>query len=412
MTNAMALLIKNALLDGTLTDCLIEGGIFTAVSPCADAPADARVLDAEGAFIVPPFYNCHTHAPMNLFRGMADDLELFDWLQNHIWPAEAELTPSDIRRGAAMAAREMARSGTVFFNDMYWHEEQVLDIAVESGLRACIGPCLIDGPDGKLRRSCLAELALVRRRIACLPPAARRRIRFAYAPHAVYTVSEDSLCKVAEMAAGDQDSLIHVHASETEREVRDCKAKYGISPIALLDRCGLLGNRTILAHCVHLSEDDMELIASRGATISHQPCSNFKLCSGIFNYDGAVRRHKCRLAVGTDGSASNNNLSMFDEMKLAALSAKIGSGDPTCGKAPEIFAAATAAGALAFGFGSGRIAVGEPGDALLLDAASPMMAPCHSLASNAVYSADTSCVRATICDGRVLYDSTQRQEKQ
>lgn len=399
----MSLLIRNALLNGTLTDCLIEGGIFTAVSPSLDAPPDAEVLDAGGAFIAPPFYNCHTHASMNLFRGMADDLELFDWLQNHIWPAEARLTAADIRRGAVDAVREMARSGTVFFNDMYWHEEQVLDVAVESGMRACIGPCLIDGKDGKLTPECLENLRLVKRRISCLPAAARRRIRLAYAPHAVYTVSENSLRMVAEMAAEDQEAFIHVHASETAKEVADCRAKYGISPIALLDRCGLLGERTILAHCVHLSDDDMEIIAARGATISHQPASNFKLCSGVFDYDGVVRRHHCKLAIGTDGAASNNSLSMFGEMRLAALGAKIGSGDPTCGKAEEIFAAATSAGARAFGFGKGRIAVGEPGDAILLDANAPCMRPCHNLASNAVYSADATCVRATICDGRVLF---------
>lgn len=402
----MALLIRNALLDGTGVDCLVEGGIFTAVGPSIDAPKDAEILDASGAFIVPPFYNCHTHAPMNLFRGMSDDLELFDWLQNHIWPAEAKLTASDIARGARQAIREMVRSGTVFFNDMYWHEEEVLAAAAEAGVRACIGPCLIDGPDGKLDKRHMETLRRVRRKMSSLPASVRRRLRFAYAPHAVYTVSESSLMEIAELAKDDQDAFIHVHASETAREVAECRKKYGITPIALLDRCGLLGPRTILAHCVHLDGADMELIAARGSTISSQPCSNFKLCSGIFDYAATVQRSHCKFTLGTDGAASNNSLSMFDDMKFAALGAKVASGDPTCARAEDIFAAATSAGARAFGFGNGKIAVGEPGDAILIDAAAPQMTPCFNLASNIVYSADPSCVLATVCDGRILFSAS------
>lgn len=399
----MALLVKNAVLDGEGTDCLIENGVFTAIAPGLEAPVGGEVLDAGGAWIVPPFYNCHTHAPMNLFRGMADDLPLFDWLQNHIWPAEAKLTPADIRRGAEEAVAEMVRTGTVFFNDMYWHSEEILDAAVAAGMRACIGPCIIDGPDGRLKPECMDEVALVKERIAALPERTRRRIRFAYAPHAVYTVSEKSLCAVGEMAAADGESFVHVHVSETAKEVADCKEKYGMSPVALLDRCGLLGRRTVLAHCVHLSQDDMELIAERGATISHQPCSNYKLASGMFDYANAVEKHGCRFTIGTDGSASNNSLSMFGEMKLAALNAKVKSGDPTSGKAEDILKAATAVGAEAFGFDGGRIAVGALGDALLVDPAVPQMKPMRNLASNLVYAADTLCVRAVVCDGKTLW---------
>lgn len=398
----MKTFVKNVFLDGNITDLEISNGIIAKIAPGLSTVSADSVFDADNAIAIPAFYNCHTHAPMNLFRGFADDLALFDWLENHIWPAEAKLTAQDIRRGSEMAIAEMIRTGTVFFNDMYWHEEEVLDAAVAAGIRACIGPCIIDGPDGHPRQTSLDELALVKSRIEALTDEDKSRIRLAYAPHSVYTVSEDSLCMIAAMAKDDPQAFIHVHASETADEVTNCIAKYGISPIALLDRCGLLDSRTILAHCVHLSPADCELIAARGATISHQPCSNLKLCSGLFNYAVANGYH-CKIAIGTDGAASNNSLSMFDEMKTAALVAKCASGDPRCGSAAQIFASATSIGSAAFGFNAGRIVTGAFADFILLDPRSPQMQPCANLASNVVYAADSSCIKAVFCNGKPLF---------
>ena len=397
----MNLLIKNATLDGARADCLIEDGRYTAIAPNLEPPEGTPVLDAGGDYLVPPFYNAHTHCPMNLFRGLADDIPLKPWLEEHIWPAEKRLTAADIRRGAMLSIDEMVASGTVFLNDMYWHEEEVLEAVAERGLRAVIGPCLIDEAPGTLATWALDMLESARRALAALPAEAARRILFAYAPHAIYTVSEKSLKWVAARAR-EEDAFIHVHAAETKGEFDDCMAAHGMTPVAWLDACGILGPKTVLAHCVWLTDDDCARIAERGCTITHQPCSNYKLCSGRFDYPAAVERHRCRLAIGTDGCASNNNLSMFDEMKLAALNAKAVSGDPTSGKAVDIFRAATRGGAEAFGLDGGRIAVGALGDALLIRKDAPQMTPCTNLVSNLVYSADCSCVAHVVCDGRVL----------
>ncbi len=395
------LLIKNANLFGTIVDCLIENGIYTVIAPNLTAPPGIPVYDAEENYIVPPFYNGHTHSPMNLLRGYADDLELFTWLSEHIWPKEATLTSDDIRQGALLSTQEMVHTGTVFFNDMYWQSEEGLYAAYKSGMRAIIGLFIIEEAPGKINPKCLASIERTKEAYAALPEEARSRIRLSYAPHAIYTVSGETLTKIAEQAKAE-DAFIHIHASETKAEFDNCLRDHGCTPIAWLDKCGILSPKTILAHCVHLTDDDMALIASSKSIISHQPVSNYKLCSGQFDYKNAVEKHHCPFVIGTDGCASNNSLSFFDEMKLAALNAKIASGDPTAGKAEDIFYAATEGAAKAFGINGGKIEVGKVGDALILDRNAPQLTPCHNLISNIVYSADTSVVKATICQGRIL----------
>lgn len=397
----MNLAIKNANLNGQVVDCLIQDGIYTAIAPSLEIPTGFNILDAKGNYIVPPFFNCHTHSPMNLLRGIADDLPLFTWLSEHIWPLEAKLTPSDIRNGAKLSTSEMIRSGTVFYNDMYWSSEEAIPAADESGMRAVIGIFIIEEAPGVINPKCLASQERTLEAYSALSDEAKSRIKLSYAPHAIYSVSERTLSAIAEKAK-NEECFIHIHASETKDEFDNCVKEHGVTPIAWIDRCGLLTPKTILAHCVHLTEDDMALIAERGSVITHQPCSNYKLCSGQFNYHRAVEHHKCRFVIGTDGCASNNNLSMFDEMKLAALNAKITSGNPTSGRAEDIFYAATRGGAEAFGINSGEIKVGMLGDALLIDKDAIQMNPCHNLISNLVYSADTSVVSSVICNGRIL----------
>ena len=270
---------------------------------------------------------------MTLFRSYADDMELFTWLSEHIWPNEAKLREEDVLAGARLAAVEMIRSGTVFFNDMYWFGRAGLQMAEESGLRAMISKFVIEDRPGHVRDDCVRQNGdLASAYAAC---GAKDRVRLTIGPHAVYTVSESSLRAVAEEARASGE-WIHVHASETRKEVEDCVAAHGLSPIAWLDRCGLLGPQTLLAHCVHLSPEDIALIRERGAVAEHNPCSNYKLCSGAFAFRDVYEKGKCRMSIGTDGCSSNNNLSMFDEMKLAALSAKLQSGDPACAPATAI----------------------------------------------------------------------------
>lgn len=387
------LLIKNTILNGNRTDVLIRDGIFTEIAPNLTAE-DAPTINAAEKILAPAFYNAHTHSAMSIMRGLADDLKLEVWLNEHIWPFEAKLTDEDIRRGIRLAIEEMVRSGEVFFNDMYWMPDIALQVADEIGIRAVIGPCFIKNGLTKFTRE--KELDEAYGRVHN-----KHLFQLAYAPHAVYSTDEALLREIATRAAAD-GRFIHVHASETQFEVSDCIKAHGMTPIAWLDHCGLISDKTLLAHCVHLTDDDIRIIHEKRAVAVHNPCSNYKLCSGQFDFKRVYEENGCRVAIGTDGCASNNNLSFFDEMKLAALNAKIQSGDPECGKATDIWRIATQGGAEAFGLNAGAIEIGKLGDCILLDQSMPQMRPCHNLAANIVYSADTSCVDTVICDGKIL----------
>ena len=336
-----SLLIRNATLDGATVDALILDGIFSEIAQSIKPPPGVEVLDAEGKILAPAFYNAHTHSAMSIMRGLADDLRLEVWLNEHIWPFEAKLTEDDVRRGVRLAAEEMIRSGTVFFNDMYWMPDIALQVADEMGLRAVIGPCLISNPLAAFTRA--EELEEAYRHVRH-----KHLLALAHAPHAVYSTDERLLRETAEKARAD-GRFIHVHASETRAEVDGCLKDHGMTPVAWLDHCGLVTERTILAHGVHLTDDDIRIIRDRRAVVVHNPCSNYKLCSGQFDFRRVYEQGGCRVALGTDGCASNNNLSFFDEMKLAAFNAKIQSGDPECGRAADIWRIATRGGAEAFG---------------------------------------------------------------
>ncbi len=395
------LLIQRVRLDGAETDILIEGNRIARIAP-EIAPGTARVIDGSGKAAIPPFYNTHTHAAMTLLRGYADDMELFTWLNDYIWPAEGRLAGEDIYAGTRLALLEMIRSGTVFFNDMYWYQPDAIRAVEEMGMRAAIGLLYISGSDGAVlerNRKCNEELL-------AWNGGGSGRIQVAHAPHAVYTVSEEVLRRVAEDAKAD-GHVIHIHASETAREVEECVAAHGMTPIAYLDSLGILGPRTVLAHAVHLSDGDIEIIRERGAYISLCPCSNFKLASGQFRYRRAVEMGCCRFTIGTDGCASNNNLSMLEEMKFAALSAKNESGSPTAGRDGDIFRAATRTGAEAFEIDAGVIAAGKLADIVLVDLDNPLLVPDFNLTANLVYSADSSCIDTVICDGRILMENRE-----
>lgn len=390
------LLLRQVLLADATVDVLIEGNRFSRIEPQITTAAD-EVIEAAGHAIVPPFYNSHCHAAMTLLRGFADDIPLFPWLENHVWPAERQLAPDDVAAGARLAMIEMIRSGTVFFNDMYWESATVARVADEMGLRAAIGRFLIEESPGQVHPICQRHSDA----LEAVAPTLSRRIQLAYAPHAIYTVSGITLKRIA-AAARASGELIHIHAAETTTEVEQCQREHGMTPIAWLDACGLLTPRTILGHAIHLTAADITLIRERGATISHMPVSNAKLGSGSFDFQRVATCGGCAVTIGTDGTASNNSLSMFDELKAAALLAKSVTGDPAAAPAAAIWHAATRRAALAFGIDAGEIAVGRLADALLIDLSHPAMVPCYHLISNLVYAADPSVVTTVICDGRIL----------
>ncbi len=392
----MSILIKHVTLNGALSDIFIEGNSFKTIAPHIACSADC-ILDGTGKAIIPAFYNAHNHAAMTSMRGYADDIDLFPWLKNHIWPFESCITEEDVYHCTRLAILEMIRGGTVFFNDMYWFSAATIRAVEEMGMRAAVGRLFIESTPGVI----LEQNRVENERLAAMKPSLSSRVVLTYAPHAIYTVSGKTLSTVAEEAKAGND-FIHIHASETEREVANCHKEHGMSPIAWLNACGMLGPRTILAHCVHLSADDIALIRENECIIAHNPASNYKLASGRFRFHDVVHEAGCYITIGTDGVASNNNLSMMEAMKFAALSAKEQSKHATVAPANMIFDCATRKGAEAFRIHAGVIEEGFLADAILVDLYRPCMVPNHHLISNMVYAADTSCVDTVICDGRIL----------
>ncbi|MBR0083980.1 MAG: amidohydrolase [Bacteroidales bacterium] len=384
-----SLLIKKVLLDGEKKTLLCRDGRFVSLDAAPGAEA-ARVIDAEGLAILPAFYNTHTHAAMTLMRGYGDDRPLHEWLEQWVWPYEDSLGAKDIRRGSEIAIREMISTGTVFFNDMYFFIDETIDLVKASGMRAAIGVTLMDNHPKALRDE---KSALVR------AWKDSERLLLTVAPHSVYTASKDTLQEAAKLAR-ENGRKIHIHISETAKEVKECLAKTGMTPVRYLDSLGLLGPDVIAAHCVHVDKEEWDILAERGVTVSHCPCSNMKLGSGRFPYELAIASG-ARITLGTDGCSSNNNLDMREEMKTAALLAKV-TGDAALLSAPQVLKWATRNGAEAFGYDAGEIARGRLADAILVDLGNPKMNPCHNLISNWVYAADSSCIKYVICNGKVL----------
>ena len=386
------LLIKNVLLKDRKTDILVADGRFKSLCAPEGTRAD-ETLDAEGTAILPPFYNTHTHAAMSLLRGYADDMPLQKWLQDYIWPYENKMTAQDIREGSRLAVREMIRTGTVFFSDMYFEIDQTIAVVQEFGIRAAIGVTFVDSHSKSQQAD---KLDMLRNWV----DPSGGLITLTVAPHAIYTVSPDLLVKCADTARS-LGLKLHIHLSETRQEVEDCLRAHGTTPVRYLDSLGFLGPDVIAAHVVHVDEEEAAILASRGVTIAHCPCSNMKLASGIFPYK-MLHEAGCRITLGTDGDSSNNNLDMREEVKFAALLAKVSSGDPEVLPAAEALEMATRSGAEAFGLDAGVIREGALADALLVRLDDPRMQPCHNLISNWVYAAGSSCIDSVICNGNIV----------
>jgi len=386
-----SILIRNVLHDGEKKNILIEHSRFAEIGSPDDQKAE-KVFDAEGMAILPSLYNTHNHAAMTLLRGYADDMPLKKWLEEYIWPYEDTLTPEDIRRGSDIAVAEMIDSGTTFFNDMYFDIEETIRSVDASGMRAAIGITVMEMHSKAVEEK---KLDFVKN----WQDTTGGRIQLVMAPHAIYTVGTEKLKRTAAFAR-KQGIRLHIHLSETLEEVQNCLKQHGKTPVEYLDSIGFLGNDVVAAHCVHVNEKEWKILAKRGVTVSHCPCSNMKLASGRFPYELAIESG-CRITLGTDGASSNNNLDLREEMKFAALLAKV-QGDPSLLPAEEVFKWATRNGAEAFGIDAGEIAVGKIADAILIDMSDTRMSPCHHLISNFVYSADSSCIKAVLCNGQFV----------
>jgi len=399
-TTGSTLIAGVTTIDGSAADIAIdETGTIVAIGKDAKGAIDADIIiDGSDRLAVPGLVNTHTHAAMSLLRGYADDMVLQDWLSEKIWPLEAHLSGDDVYAGTRLACLEMIRSGTVAFNDMYFFMDRAAAAVDEMGMKATLAYGFIDlGMEEKREAEIRATEALVRHIASLNNP----RIQAAVGPHSVYTVSPEGLTWCADFAK-EQNIGIHVHLSETEKEVTDCLAQYGKRPAYLLDDCGCLTPRTVAAHCCWLDESECRLLGQRGVHASHNPASNMKLAVNRAMPCHWLKQYGAGLTLGTDGCSSNNNLDLFEEMKFAALLQKFAWNSTTLLPAGEVLAMATAGGARALGTGPGTLTVGTPADIVLIDTRAVCNTPLFHADSNLVYACNGGAVMTVLCQGRIL----------
>ena len=400
----MKTLIKNvhALLpDGTtpLTNIMIEGDRIKAMGEVPDGFLPDKTIDGKDHFAIPGLVNAHTHASMNLLRSYADDMELMDWLTTKIWPVEEKMGSEDIYWGAMLAAAEMIRSGTTSFADLYGPcEERVAEATIESGLRGILSRGLIGvAPDSDKK---LDEAAALYRDFH---GAGEGRVTVMFAPHALYTCPPDFLKKVSK-AADEYNAEIHIHMSETQGEVENCLKEYGKRPFAHVESTGLFEHGTMAAHCVHVDDEDIDIIKKHHIRVVHNPGSNMKLASGVAPVPRLLKEGIC-VALGTDGASSNNNLDMLEEVQLSALLHKVSACDPLAVPALEAVKMGTEYGAQAVGLKDvGRLEAGALADIVLFDLNNVMWCPRHNLVSLLAYSARSSSVDTVLVAGKVLME--------
>ena len=380
----------------------LKGDEIAAVGPAAALQqnyAAAKVLDYPQGLIIPGLINAHTHAAMSLFRGLADDLPLKEWLTDHIFPAERRLNGDFVYWGTKLAVAEMLLSGTTTFCDMYLWAEQVARAAAETGIRAVVGEVLYDFPSPNYGPPA-AGLAYSEELVRAYQD--HPRVGAAIQPHAVYTCSPDLLQQCGDLAARLDTRLI-IHLAETRQEVADCRAKYGTTPVGHLHRLGLLTSRLLADHGVFLTAEDQELLAAAGAAVAHCPESNMKLASGIAPVAALLARG-ATVGLGTDGCASNNNLDLLQEMDTAAKLQKVQTLDPTALPAAAALDLATRNGARVLGLEKkvGALMPGLKGDLVVIDLDRPHLTPMYDPYSHLVYAATGADVQTVVVHGEVV----------
>jgi len=397
----MGILIKDILLlDGKRKDIYIEGNIIKEIGDNLKYEAD-KIIDGREDLAIPPFINSHTHSAMTLLRGYADDMPLMQWLSTKIWPIEAKMTEEDVYWGAKLASIEMIRSGITLFNDMYWHFEGTARAVEEMGLRGIISAVFIDMFDKNRAK----EQIMLNERLFKESKKYSNRITFSLGPHAIYTVSEESLRWASDFSKKN-NVFIHIHIGETEKEVKDCIEKYGMRPVEYLEKIGFLSERVIACHCVWLSDREADILNEHGVKCVFNPISNMKLCvGGVFPYNKIKNP-----LLGTDGPSSNNSLNMFEAMKIGSLLFKFSSNNPTALKAEEAFAMATKNPRNAFNLNIG-LEQGSLADITIISLESPEFTPGFNLISDLVYSANPSCVSTVICDGKILMENRKIEKE-
>ncbi len=385
--------------NGAVVTC---GNTIIDIGPAAHLRARYPAADAltcEHGLIMPGLINTHTHAAMSCFRGLADDLPLMQWLQEYIFPREARLTGEIVYVSTLLSLCEMIRSGTTSFNDMYLFARDVATATAKSGMRAWLGEVLYDFPS-----PCYGELengfALMEQLFADY--ADNELITMTVNPHAVYTCSPDLLIRLG-CFAEERQALVHIHVAENEDECRLCRERFGTSPVRHLDKLGLLGGRILAAHCVVLDDEEISLLARRGVKVAHCVESNMKLASGTAPVVKMLDAGVC-VGIGTDGSASNNDVDMFGEMNSVAKVHKAALLDSTIMDAETTLFAATRGGAAALGAEGliGSLEVGKKADLIVVDFDRPHLTPVYNPVSHLVYAVRGSDVVHSIINGRLV----------
>ena len=384
--------------DGIL--CIREGVIESIGSDDSGTPLPTakEMIDAEGGIIMPGLVNTHTHLPMSLFRGLADDLPLQEWLNEHIFPAEStRINPESVRDGTLLSCAEMLSSGTTTCCDGYFLEKEVAEAVMETGIRAVLGQGVIDFPapgvpdPAKNIQAASDFIEAWSGRSDRITPSV-----FCHSP---YTCSAETLQKAKAIAA-DKGLLFQIHVAETKSEYDQMLAEKGLSPVQYLDRLGILDERTLLVHSVWTDEADREIIAERKSKVSHNPESNMKLASGIAAVPEFLKAG-ITVGLGTDGCASNNNLDLFQEMDTAAKLHKVNTLDPTVMNARTVIRMATIEGARCLGMDHqiGSLEVGKQADIIVIDTAKPHLVPMYHPESQVVYAVVGGDIKFIVIEG-------------
>ena len=391
----MSIFIKNVLLYNKKTNVYIENNKINYIG---DAQKKAEtIINGEKKAILPTLVNGHTHAAMTLLRGYGDDMHLQEWLQNKIWPVEAKMTEEDVYWGTKLACLEMIKSGVTLFCDMYWHLHGNARAVEEIGIRALVSAVFIDFFDKEKAKEQQKE----NEKLFEQAKKYSSRIKFALGPHAIYTVSGESLKWLANFAK-QNDIQVNIHLAETQHEVDECKKQHGVTPAEYLEKLGVFEADVLASHGIYLTDEDLDIVKKYNVNLIHNPTSNLKLASGNFFRYPEIKKRNISFFFFLDGCASNNNLDMFEELKFAALLQKYIYNDTTMFTCHEAWNTATKKAHKIFNVDAGEIKEGKLADVMLVDLNNIQMIPNHDIISNLVYSANNEIVDTVICNGKIL----------
>ena len=394
------ILLKNIVVDGILSDLLVCGNTISEVAQCGkltEIPECAEVIDCTGKVAMPGLVNMHTHAGMAMMRGVGEDMALHEWLSN-IWEIEKNIDPDYVYHATRLACLEMIKTGTTTFNDQYWYMQMAYKAASEMGLRAVLSYVICDRNDPaeseRQKEQC--------RQMFEISKSWAETVTFVVSIHAIYSVTESMMLWARDFAR-ENGLKIHIHLSETEKEVSDCMAQHGgMSPVEYLDSLGLLGPDVMAAHSLWLSDKDIEILGKRGVTCIHNVNSNLKLASGYrFRYN-ELRDAGVNVCLGTDGCGSSNNLDMLETMKTSAMVQKAWREDPAAMPIPELLDMAIANPARMLNLNIGRIEKGALADIIIVDTDNYHFMSPGSFEANLIYSAHSDCIDSVICNGKFL----------